>query len=333
MTDLVAYEMHFRCMECGRRMCTISHAADHHGRISIQDHTRRHLVLHHRKVPITDRLSPLLHTLVGERAGPDSPRTLDPGEFHVPLDFLASFTSTRTNLISGVFPDTLLLIVMTTAMRKIFTKDSTTGISTVHLMGHQVIILNPPTAGRPIEAAILATEGTMQTKDQAAGSLALDLIHTTMDPRIVAEEATSTTYNGLRPGLVVTVDNKALARDTLTNHRPHLLGRRPQTTHCLLGHPTMRTISDLRTGIFREKMVGMIKLIQGQKAMTLRPCHLQPVNQMYRHPQTKVGNSVLPSRRRPRQPPLQSLFQISRSGCRSASHPLVRLNRQPLATA
>lgn len=186
---------------------------------------------------------------MGERAGPDSPRTLDPGEFHVPLDFLTPFTSTRTNLISGVFPDTLLLIVMTTAIRKIFTKDRTTGITTVHSMSHQAIILNPPTAGRHIEVAILATEGTRQTKDQAAGSPALDLNHAIMDRRIVAEGATSTTYNGLRPGLVVSVDNKALARDTVTDHRHHLLGRRPQTTRCLLRHPTMRTISDLRTGI------------------------------------------------------------------------------------
>lgn len=127
--------------------------------------------------------------------------------------------------------------------------------------------------GRPIEVAILGSEGTTKTKAQVADSLDLDLIPTTMGFRTAEEEVTSTIHNGLYPDLVVTVDRQALLHSAVVRGL-HLLLLRPQVIRYLLEHPILRLNRQPQTGITKETMTGLCLL---QKAMVLMKCPRLPV--------------------------------------------------------
>lgn len=172
-------------------------------------------------------------------------------------------------------------------IRKTLLQGSNLNANSVLTKIHQTITLKTPAADLPCEMAALDIEGIHLTKILAADHLARGLHLTTMDPRIGAGRAISITSSGLRLDLVAVVEIKVRA-PTLTTRRSLQTVRRQQLARPRHGHPTMRTISDLRTGTHKEQASGLNR----HRRMTLRHlCRLQPV--MYRPPQTKARNSVL----------------------------------------
>lgn len=87
----LAYDTHFRCMECGLRIYIISNAVDHPDHILIQDRIRRLRILQRRQAPTMDHHRLPLLIVVGEEGDLGNLHLLALGEFVSRVLHLTSF--------------------------------------------------------------------------------------------------------------------------------------------------------------------------------------------------------------------------------------------------